>query len=247
MTRLLISVPVFLAALALAMDPAEAQWGHHDHGGFHHGGRVIGGGHYDLHNGHIDYHQPSHYDYHNGHLDFHSGHIDHIVPQTHIHSYPTTVYPSVITSSPVYSAPVVTSGTIISTAPPTISTLKPPVVSGTPANALPAVASGATPNSRPITIRNPANYSTPLTFKLNDQQIRLEPGQQTSITFDRSYNIEFDRGGQYGVQRYSMQDGHFEFQVGDRGWDLRRYTEAANVSPQLSNPLPTNPLPPGGN
>jgi hypothetical protein len=264
-------VRLVIAALAIAtwclVSPGTSagQWHNHVHG--NHGTVHLGGGHFDYHNGHIDYHQPGHFDIHNGHLDYHPGHVDHLMPQ---YSYPSTIYPNYVSPGIVYppmggttvlpgfalpSYPTssgVTGNTVISTSPPTVTAQRPPVVPGNTANALSPVASGPTPNSRPITIRNPEKYSTPLTFKLNEQQVRLEPGQQTTVTFDRSFNIEFDRGGQYGTQRYSMQDGNFEFIVGDRGWDLRRYTEAASTSPQLNNPLPANPLPanplpPGGN
>jgi hypothetical protein len=259
MTRFLVLALFSLTGSLLSVDIASAQWGNRRHAD------VQSGGHLEYHNGHIDYHQPGQYDIHNGRLDYHAGRVNHLVlqsygiPQNYGYNYPSSVYRSysgVVSSNPVYSThgrwtivsgypstPVITGGTAFSAAPSAVNTMKPPVVSGTAANALPTAARGPAPNSRPITIRNPQNYLTPLTFELNDEQIRLESGEETTFTFDRAYTIEFDRGGQYGTQRYWMEDGSFEFRVGDRGWDLRRYTRTANDTPQPNNPTPANRLP----
>ncbi len=202
------------------------------------------GGHYDWHNGHIDYHQPSHWDVHNGHLDYHPGHVDHIQP-TYYPSYPITpYYPSTpIYGSTIYpSSPIYSSGTVISSSQPVIS-------SAAPANALPnnRTTTGYTPNGAPINVINPENYGTALSFKLNGQTVRLEPGKQSSMSFDRNYTIEFDRGGDFGTAKYTLRDGDFQFTVGDQGWDLKKIQASANAIPQINNSAtPQNPLPGGG-
>jgi hypothetical protein len=122
------------------------------------------------------------------------------------------------------------------------STVNPGVVN----NSLPGtVTTGYPPNNAPITIVNPSEYSTPLSFNLNGQVVRLEPGQSTEIAFDRSYVIEFHRGGDYGTTRYSLRDGRFEFFVSDSGWDLKRVRAEPPANPVPNSPAqpPANPSP----
>lgn len=93
------------------------------------------------------------------------------------------------------------------------------------------------PNNRQITIRHPEDSEEAITFKLNDEEVRLEPGQVKTLTFDRDYTIEFDRGDRNGTQSYVIRDGNFEFERGDRGWDLRSSAGTADSNPQLNDPL----------
>lgn len=236
MRRILVLTLFALTGLLLTADVASAQWR------FRRFGWVPATGHYHIHNGHVDYHV---------------GRVNYYIPSVYGTYYPSTVYPNyprVTWSSPVYSTyvaptivssyastPVVTGSTVVSAVPPAVNVLKPPVVYNEPSVA--ANSKGAVVfNSRPITIRNPSGHQSAITFRLNGQQVRLEPGQATSITYDRAYTIEFDRGNQYGTQGYSLRDGTFEFQIGDRGWDLRNASTAEVATPPLNAPRQT-----GGN
>ncbi len=220
------SILMFGAALFIAANcrVAIAQHHHDDHGG-----------HFDWHNGHLDWHVPGHWDIHGGHLDWHQGHVDHL--------YPNYIYPSnpAIYDNWYYPGATVYPGATI---------VNPPVVTnplpGNPASPN-SVTTGYAPNNAPITIANPDGYSTPLSFTLNGQTVRLEPGKATTITFDRNYVIKFDRGGNFGTAEYSLRDGTFEFVVGENGWDLKRVRAEAETNPLPPAGLvpPTNPLPGG--
>jgi hypothetical protein len=224
MFRIVLTASVALLVLGCCQISLGQHWGGH-------------GGHFGFHNGHVDYHQPTHFDYQNGHLDLYRGHVDYVYPSTY--SYPNNYYyPN---SSPLYSNNTYNpSGTIVSSTPGNLSQL-----SSAPTNALPgnSVVTGYAPNQGPINIINPEKYGTPLSFKLNGQIVRLEPGQSNTIKFDRNYIIEFHRGGDFGTAKYSLRDGDFQFVVGDNGWDLNKVRVDANPIPQIDNSVLQNPLP----
>jgi hypothetical protein len=92
-----------------------------------------------------------------------------------------------------------------------------PTSSTVQSNSLPAY------NGRGISIRNPAETNTPVTFVVdNRRESELSPGESHSLAEKSSYVIEFDRGGEFGTARHVVNEGSYEFVATDRGWDLRR-------------------------
>lgn len=218
---------------------------HDDHGGSSwHFGFGGSGGHFDLHNGHVDYHEPGHFDIHNDHLDYHPGYVEHYVPVVGHHVDPY-----------YYDRPIIGGSVIFpnnSYGPNSI--YQPGIIDNVPpSNALPSnpVVAGYVPNQGPINLVNPVDYATALSFKINNEPLRLEPGQDTTIAFDRSIVIEFHRGGDFGTARYSLRDGNYKFVVGEQGWDLKKAKPVlapadTNTLPD-TNAIPVNPLPGDGN
>jgi len=85
-----------------------------------------------------------------------------------------------------------------------------------------------TPNPLPaaanIQVVNPPENRVALSFTLNGQTITLQPGQTRDLQSDRSWIIEFDRGGQFGLARYSLEPGVYVFTPTDKGWELYHQT-----------------------
>lgn len=85
-----------------------------------------------------------------------------------------------------------------------------------PSNPLPPTAAGAAG----IQIVNPAQTGVPLTYTLNGTQYTIRPGETQNLQLDRSWTIEFDRGGQFGAARYDLAPGVYAFSPTARGWEL---------------------------
>lgn len=118
--------------------------------------------------------------------------------------------------APSYSVP-----TYIEPTPPVVTE---PAPTFTP-NLLPATAN--------IQVVNPPDNRIALSFTLNGQTMTLQPGQTRDLQSDRSWVIEFDRGGQFGLARYSLQPGAYVFTPSDRGWELYHQTPPAIQGGQL--------------
>ena len=73
-----------------------------------------------------------------------------------------------------------------------------------------------------VVLHNPASNGGAIAYLLGSQTFTLEPGQTQRL--DRSHVIEFDRGGSFGMARYTIADGSFEFTLTDNGWNLRKKT-----------------------
>lgn len=82
--------------------------------------------------------------------------------------------------------------------------------------------SNATTTSAGVLLRNPESNGASISYLLDGHSYTMEPGYSQRL--ERSYLIEFDRGGDYGTARYTIADGTFEFTITDRGWDLRKKT-----------------------
>lgn len=101
----------------------------------------------------------------------------------------------------------------------------------------------------PIKITNPASSTAPINYSLNGYNYVIRPGESQTLVNDRGWTIQFDRGGSFGLARYSLSPGLFEFTVAATGWDIVQQalptapnTAVAGNAPP-SNPLPANPLP----
>ncbi|HUT09148.1 MAG TPA: hypothetical protein VMY42_01505 [Thermoguttaceae bacterium] len=71
-------------------------------------------------------------------------------------------------------------------------------------------------------IVNPASTDVPLRYLLDGESFELPPGHYQFLGRDRSWEIEFDRGGRFGHQRYEVGDGLFTFTPTRDGWELVR-------------------------
>lgn len=72
-----------------------------------------------------------------------------------------------------------------------------------------------------ILIGNPSYNAGSIKYVLaSAHPYELQTGFQQHLPGDRSWLIEFDRGGTYGKARYTLSEGIFDFKVGDKGWEM---------------------------
>jgi hypothetical protein len=74
---------------------------------------------------------------------------------------------------------------------------------------------------------NPAVNGETISYVLANRQYTMKPGQSQRL--DRTYTIEFHRGGEFGNARYSLPTGTYEFTITDRGWELKKKTYEATI------------------
>ena len=92
----------------------------------------------------------------------------------------------------------------------------------------------------PIKITNPAANGVALSYTLNGVVYSIPPGYSQDLVEDRSWVIDFSRGADMGVARYSLEPGIYSFAHSGRGWELFR---RPLVQPGTVD-VPTNPAPP---
>ena len=74
------------------------------------------------------------------------------------------------------------------------------------------------------TIVNPASNGAALGFQVNGQPYTLAAGMQQEVMAGPGVEIVFDRGGQAGVARYSLNGGMYAFTPTPSGWELLQQT-----------------------
>lgn len=72
----------------------------------------------------------------------------------------------------------------------------------------------------PIRIVNPPDCDTTLNYAVNDYTYEIKPGETQELTQDRTWVIEFDRGGDFGSAQYTLEPGTYTFASTDKGWEL---------------------------
>jgi hypothetical protein len=71
-----------------------------------------------------------------------------------------------------------------------------------------------------VTLINPRESGGPVRFLLNGRESVLRPGETQQLSADRTWLIEFHRGGDFGEARYTLTSGAYRFRVTGRGWEL---------------------------
>ena len=79
-----------------------------------------------------------------------------------------------------------------------------------------------------------------LSYTLNGVVYTIPPGYSQKLVEDRSWVVEFSRGGSFGQARYGLEPGVYVFGSSDHGWEL--YHKTVEDSAPLGGP--TNPTPP---
>jgi hypothetical protein len=96
----------------------------------------------------------------------------------------------------------------------------------------------------PIRITNPATNGVTLSYMLNGVTYSIAPGYSQDLTLDRSWVVNFSRGGNFGEARYGLEPGLYSFAPTDHGWELFHGAIAQpGVVRTPSNTLPMNPTP----
>jgi hypothetical protein len=79
-----------------------------------------------------------------------------------------------------------------------------------------------TPVAKIVHLVNPAETQTTLGFAVNGQAYSLEAGQSQDVQINDGAVVEFDRGGDNQVGRYSLSEGTYRFASTPQGWELYR-------------------------
>lgn len=87
------------------------------------------------------------------------------------------------------------------------------------------------------TIVNPANTGVALGFQVNGQPFTLAAGTQQEVMAGPGVEIVFDRGGQLGVARYSLNGGVYAFAPTPGGWELLQQTAEQVPAPAVHSIL----------
>lgn len=99
-----------------------------------------------------------------------------------------------------------------------------------------------------VSIRNPTQH--PVNFTLDgSRQMIVQPGETLRLTDYADYQISFDRGDQLGTATYTIYEGFYEFAQTDRGWELYRQKNDAQMDAgpapaDIPAPLRAEPPPP---
>ena len=86
-------------------------------------------------------------------------------------------------------------------------------------------APGSTPGTPPpaplsVVIRNPAKWGVAVNYVVDGVTYKTESGGLQTLVVGPSSTIRYDRGGDFGVQRYALSAGEYEFRSSDTGWAL---------------------------
>lgn len=99
----------------------------------------------------------------------------------------------------------------------------------------------------PIRITNPPNSGVTLNYTLNGTPYSIAPGSAQTFSEDRSWVIDFNRGGNGGFAQYQLHVGVYSFAATDHGWELYRQpdTQMGSGAPggPANNPPPPAPQP----
>lgn len=86
---------------------------------------------------------------------------------------------------------------------------------------VPAPAPGVLPWALPsVTIVNPRQTGTAVNYVVDGATYRTESGELQNLATGPSSTILYDRGGTFGVQRYALSAGVYEFRPSETGWAL---------------------------
>jgi len=84
------------------------------------------------------------------------------------------------------------------------------------------------PQPAVITLMNPADTNAPVNYSLGNNQYSLAAGDEM-VHEEGAQVISFNRGGQFGEARYTLQPGTYRFVATNHGWDLHTVTEEATA------------------
>lgn len=185
------------------------------HGGFGHGGFGHGGFGHGHGFGHIDFYGYGHY---HGYPSY--GYYGYYPSYT----YPSYAYPSVVVTRPVVvgSSPVVVGSTTVE--PVTSSIIRP-----NPAS---------TYSGPGVTIRLPADLPGPVYLNVDGREVEVRPGAGVVLKDKGSFQVEYDRGGDFGTAKAELSEGAYRLVVGDKGWQVVPDAPAPAAATPRRNALP---------
>lgn len=83
-------------------------------------------------------------------------------------------------------------------------------------------------------------------YRLDDKwDFEMKAGEKQKLPEKATRVIEFDRGGDFGVARYTLSEGNYDFHLTPKGWDIWKLpTASVSVAkPEDQSKPPMNALP----
>jgi hypothetical protein len=102
-----------------------------------------------------------------------------------------------------------------------------PNQAGAPGTPTTSAASSA-PTQVAVVIHNSEQSGTPVNYLVDGFTYKTDSGQFQKLALRPSTPIIYDRGGEFGVQRYVLSPGVYEFQPSDKGWALFKLSSDPN-------------------
>jgi hypothetical protein len=88
-------------------------------------------------------------------------------------------------------------------------------------NSAPGSTPGTTTRAQvSVVIRNPEQTGVAVNYLVDGVTFKTEVGGLQRLVVGHSSTIRYDRGGAFGVQRYALSAGEYEFRSSDTGWAL---------------------------
>lgn len=78
-----------------------------------------------------------------------------------------------------------------------------------------------------IMLANPTAET--VNYNLNQEPQQMSTDFEQTLDAGTSWLIEFDRGGDFGMARYTLIEGYYYFKITEQGWDLVRKTFKAKL------------------
>ena len=101
-----------------------------------------------------------------------------------------------------------------------------------PPNFLPTPSAPTAPG---VVLLNPLENAVPVAYTLNGTPYAIKPGFEQKLPAGQPWTLEFDRGGAFGLARYTLAAGIYQFRVTEKGWDVVLKTDpAAPAAPSLA-------------
>jgi hypothetical protein len=82
-----------------------------------------------------------------------------------------------------------------------------------------------------LTIVNAAKHAIEVGFLVDNESIKLAPGQSRHFEGVQERRIEFHRGGDFGVAEMRLSQGEHRFTISSKGWQLRPAAPQNAASP----------------
>ena len=70
----------------------------------------------------------------------------------------------------------------------------------------------------------------PVSYTINGHEYTIRSGESQWLLNDRDWEIEFDRGGDFGLARYSMSPGIYTFKLTKKGWEIFHDDDLSKLS-----------------
>ena len=73
-----------------------------------------------------------------------------------------------------------------------------------------------------VLVLNPKANAVGISYAVNNHSFTMEPGHRQQLPAGTAWKIRFNRGPDLGDATYSLSDGAYFFDPGEKGWDLYR-------------------------